>query len=265
MPSIVRLNVRKTLIAYMTTSFRDRALRVDEGHERGDAHQPDPVVRDEAVGELGEAVGRPGVRRHVGQDARPVEEARLRRDEEEAAGRDQGERSTRVCPRAKPPIVHDPKTLSARTAFMIFVGCGRAPVSRYAEDDARRGEGERDRHVEHRLLRVVDLRLPQDRHAVGNGLDAGVRAAAQRVGAQDDEEHRQEPDRGGRCPRLCDGRRRRRRAAPRRGCASAKRIIRKCVAMKSRKIGTRTVTLSLTPRRFRTTRSQRTTSFDVKA
>ena len=50
------------------------------------------------------------------------------------------------------------------------------------------------RHVEHRALRVGDPRLPQDLDAVGDRLDPGVRAAAQRIGAQDDEEHGQHPD-----------------------------------------------------------------------
>ena len=41
-------------------------------------------------------------------------------------------------------------------------------------------------------LPVCDPRLPHDRQAVGDGLDAGVRAAAERVGA--DEEQQQPAD-----------------------------------------------------------------------
>ena len=40
--------------------------------------------------------------------------------------------TTRTCPAWRPPMVHAPKTRSASTAFMTFVGCGREPVSRYA-------------------------------------------------------------------------------------------------------------------------------------
>ena len=63
----------------------DRALRVDEKGEGRDADHHDAVAHRQAAGKIGEAAGKPGIDGHVGHDARGVDEARLRADEQEGA------------------------------------------------------------------------------------------------------------------------------------------------------------------------------------
>ena len=65
-----------------------------------------------------------------------------------------------------------------------------------ADHDAGGGEGERDRHVQHRSLAGLDVRLAHDLQAVRDCLDAGVGTAAHRVRAQEDERHAAEAERG---------------------------------------------------------------------
>ena len=62
----------------------DVAVRVEQRGDRRAAHEQDAVLHAEALGERREAVRQPRVDRHVRHDARPVDEARLRGDEEEA-------------------------------------------------------------------------------------------------------------------------------------------------------------------------------------
>ena len=187
MPSWDSENVMKTLIEYMTTSTATSPRGVEEHRDRGDAHQEDAVLRDEPVGELGEAVRHPRVDRHVREDARAVEEARLRRDEEQRAPRASSVISTNAAP-----------DRDAARRSSCPPACRRGPRSsscprpectsreQVAEQDAARRERERRGHVEHRALAGLHARLAQDRDAVRDGLDAGVRAAAQRVGAQEE-------------------------------------------------------------------------------
>ena len=60
-----------------------------------------------------------------------------------------------------------------------------------AEENAARGEGEREGHEGHGSLRGAHTRLAQHDHAVGDRLDAGVGAAAEGVGAQQNQDQRQ--------------------------------------------------------------------------
>ncbi len=55
--------------------------------------------------------------------------------------------------------------------------------------------GQRCRHEDHRPLRRADLGLAHDLHAVRDGLDAGVRAAAERVGAHEEHERAESAER----------------------------------------------------------------------
>ena len=52
-------------------------------------------------------------------------------------------------------------------------------------------------HVQHGALAGLDLRLPHDRQAVGDRLDAGVGAAAQRVGPDEQQQQAADAQRGG--------------------------------------------------------------------
>ena len=61
----------------------DVAARVDEGAHAGHAHEDDAVLHGEPVRQLRKPVWEPAVDGHVGHDARAVDEARLRGDEEE--------------------------------------------------------------------------------------------------------------------------------------------------------------------------------------
>ena len=64
-----------------------------------------------------------------------------------------------------------------------------------ADQDAAGGEGQRDRHVDHGPLAGGDARLAHDLEAVRHRLDAGVGAAAEGVGAQQQQRHAGEPQR----------------------------------------------------------------------
>ena len=85
-------NVRNTLIEYMTTSVVDVAAGVEQRRQRGAAHQEHAVAHREPLGQRGEPVRQPRVDRHVRHDARAVEEAGLRRDEQQRALAEQRER-----------------------------------------------------------------------------------------------------------------------------------------------------------------------------
>ena len=71
---------------------------------------------------------------------------------------------------------------------------GADPREEIADEEAGRGYRERDREVRHGLLAVVDPRLAHDLHAVRYGFDSGVRAAAERVGAEEDDRQREKAD-----------------------------------------------------------------------
>ncbi len=75
----------------------------------------------------------PGVDGHVRHDARPVDEAGLRRDEEEPR-LGQGVSATNHSPVCGPANDHECATRSARIEFIVIVtsGSGFASMSRYA-------------------------------------------------------------------------------------------------------------------------------------
>ena len=85
----------------------------------------------------------PGVDRHVREDAGPVEEARLRPDEEERPLGDerQEEEARRRSRRARTPRS---RAVSVRTAFKRPARDPLHAGEQVAEDEAARREGERD-------------------------------------------------------------------------------------------------------------------------
>ena len=121
-----------------------------------------------------------------------------------------------------------------------------------ADQQAAGGDRQRGRHVEHRALAVSHARLLHDRHAVGDRLDAGVGAAAEGVGVQEEQRHRAEPEAGGGEPGVEAVGGRPRRVGDRRGAPEDPADQHDAwVPRKSRKIGSSTFTDSLTPRMFR--------------
>ena len=69
------------------------------------------------------------------------------------------------------------------TAFSVWPSTGCALPQQVQQDDAAGGERQRQRHVEHRQLAGAHARLGQRLDVVRDRLDAGVGAAALRVGA----------------------------------------------------------------------------------
>ena len=65
------------------------ATGVDEDHRRGTRHQIDTVVHRQLLGQRGELARQPLVERHVRHHARPVDETRLRGNDEQRALGDQ--------------------------------------------------------------------------------------------------------------------------------------------------------------------------------
>ena len=111
--------------------------------------------------------------------------------------------------------------------------------------------------MHHRALGGLHAGLAHHRDAVRDGLDAGVGAAAERVGAGEQVQRAPDPERRG-CavPRLCLTSP---RHAARRRCRCSTNSATNMIAWvrrKSPKIGAIVVTDSFTPRRFRTRRSR---------
>ena len=140
---------------------------------------------------------------------------------------------------------------------------GRDVPEQVADQQAAGRERQRDGHVDHRALAGLHARLAHDGQAVGDGLDAGVGAAAHRVG----------PAAAARPCRRSPGSRRPARSRSRTLAAAAgicgacarmpPTMPSTCVARKRRKTGSRTITDSRTPRMLSTVRPpSRTTSVD---
>ena len=135
-------------------------------------------------------MGQPGVDGHVGHDARAVDEAGLGADQQQRPLGEDGDQGQGVAER--PAAVQ-----GVGQDGVERLGLPRRDLQQQvAEEQAAGGEGQRDRHVQHGLLAGLHLGLAQDLHAVGHGLDAGVGAAAQRVGAQEQGQHAQAAQRG---------------------------------------------------------------------
>ena len=114
---------------------RERQEHVDRVHDDELAHvtaacraarrarrrpSADAVAHREPLGERGEAVRQPRVGRHVGHDARAVDEARLRGDEEQRALADERGDDEAVPDAARRPWSSAPATRSKRTAFIVL-------------------------------------------------------------------------------------------------------------------------------------------------
>ncbi len=65
-----------------------------------------------------------------------------------------------------------------------------------AHEEPAGGQGQGNGHVEHRAFPGSDFGLSHDLQTVGNRLDAGVRAAAERIGPQKDQENAHASDGG---------------------------------------------------------------------
>ena len=126
---------------------------------------------------------RPGVERHVGEHARPVEESRLGRDDQQGGfgkqdQNDQRGRESRV--RAEEAGENTGKKAGIeRLAGLVF-----DLIQQIAEQDAARRESQRGGHVKHGLFAGFHARLTQDLQPVADCFDAGVSAAAETVSVQ---------------------------------------------------------------------------------
>ena len=129
-----------------------------------------------------------GVHRHVGHHPRPVDEPGLRRHHEQQPFGDQGHEDQPVA-HGKVREMPAPEDSFREHGVHRLSGHVLDAQQQIADQDARRRQGERDRHVEHRALAGGDARLAHDLEAVGHRLDAGIGAAAHGVRAQQQERH----------------------------------------------------------------------------
>jgi hypothetical protein len=100
--------------------LRDVAPRVGQRSDGRGAHEEHAVAHREPLGERREAVREPRVRGHVGHDARPVEKARLRRDEEQRALARERRRSRKRRPRERRPASTPRRRARSSTAFIVL-------------------------------------------------------------------------------------------------------------------------------------------------
>ena len=131
---------------------RDVAARVEQRGERGAAHEQHAVAHREPLGERGEAVRQPGVDRHVRHDARAVDEARLRGDEEQRALAEQRGDDERTCRPAGRRCASRRRRARASTAFIVLPSVGRRRARAGSEQDAARGDAPATSPSDHRAL-----------------------------------------------------------------------------------------------------------------
>ena len=161
----------------------DVTAGVEQRHQRRRPHQHDPVLRRQSIRQRREPARHPVVDRHVGQHARAVDEAGLRGDHQQDALGEQ--RHHRQHPTAGQRRRHG----LDQHGVQRLAGHRRDVPQQITDQQAGGGEGQRHRHVQHRPLRGAHARLAHDRQAVRHRLDAGVGAAAQRVGVHEEQEH----------------------------------------------------------------------------
>ena len=175
---------------YMTTRCATSPRGVEQRGERRDAHQNDAVLRGEAVGERRERCGTQRVHRHVGEHARPIDKAGLGGDDEQRALGEAGSGPRRRRPRGDACR----RPARARTAFRVLPATGarsRAGSRAAGPQAVNASESPCRASCACRSRRG----LAHDRQTVGDRLDAGVGAAAQRIGVHEQEEQPAEPER----------------------------------------------------------------------
>ena len=82
MPSWESVNVKKTLMLYMTTKQTHPALGVEKETQRGQSHEPNTVPCYQPVAQERETMRRPGVQCHIGEDARTIDKTGLCRHQQ---------------------------------------------------------------------------------------------------------------------------------------------------------------------------------------
>ena len=174
----MRVNVEKDVDRVHQDQQIALASRIEQHRDGAGAHQEDAVLRDQPVRELGEAPRHPGIDGHVGQDARPVDEPGLRRDEEQRSLRDHGHDDHSRADRKRPELPR-PEEVFGQHPVQRLAGEGLRADQEITEQNAPGRERQREGHVQHGLLRVGHPGLPKNLHSVRDSLDAGVRAAAQ--------------------------------------------------------------------------------------
>ena len=86
----------------------DRSAGDIQHQQRHAAHEDDAVIPHQALGQVGEASGRVIVERHVGEHLRAVDDAGLRRDEQESRLRSQHHRQQDFAAAPLPEVPHHP-------------------------------------------------------------------------------------------------------------------------------------------------------------
>jgi hypothetical protein len=156
----------------------------------GGSHQQHAVLGHQAAGQVAELVRHPGVGRHVGQHGRAAQEAGIRSHQQQAGFEGQGGRQGDGGGRAVQAHLRQDGTEGDRVQGLA--GAGRGVPQQIQQDDPARGKGQAAGHVEHRGAAGAHARLGQRIHVVRDRFDAGIGAAAQRVGFQQ-QRQREEP------------------------------------------------------------------------
>ena len=189
MPNSESEKVRKTLIEYMTTRAEIESVRVNE--QTRAAATPIITMPLRIVSRPEKSAKRRGIQESTamlamtrGASMKPACEATRRRAP-----------SDRIVTRARtlPATPKPPYSASARVEFRVRPSFGDDPREEIADEEAGRGYRERDGEVRHGLLAVLDPGLAHDLHAVRYGFDSGISAAAERVGAEEDDRQPRKP------------------------------------------------------------------------
>ena len=164
----------------------DGSAGVQQHQERGAAHQEHAVLHGEAVAEGAEAMRKEGILGQVGHHARAGDESRLRGDEQQQGLRRNGNDHVPVADGERTQVEVAGQHLRQHVVHRL-AGHRVDAHQQVSEDDPARGDRQAGGHVDHGPLGGQDPRLPHDVEPVGDRLDAGVGARAQRVGAEEEQ------------------------------------------------------------------------------
>ena len=159
-----------------------RGVPTDTTSSAAAAHEQHAVLRDQPVAQRGEPRGHPAVHRHVGQHARAAEKSRLRGDEQQR-GRGNHRRDDESVRQQRRPGGGDFFKQHGVQGFAVH---RRDVIKQIGQQQSADDKRQRRAHVNHRAFAGLHARFAQGVQAVADGLDAGVGAGAQTVGAQQD-------------------------------------------------------------------------------
>ena len=166
-----------------------RTARSRHQDQRAAAHEQDTVVGHKPIAQRGKAGGKPAVQRHVGQDPGAVQEACLRRDEQQGRLRSERDEDKGQGHAVRPGSGQLLEEHSIER--LAFLGCH--PEEQICHQQAGHRHRQRYGHVAHGAFAGLDPRLAQDGETVAHSLNSSVGSGAHAVRAQHQQDHPQPP------------------------------------------------------------------------